>query len=171
MSQPTHDPQLNALEAALAALQPAAARIDRDRILFAAGQRSVRAGWWWPVATAVSSLTALTLGVLLYLHSGSRVQYIQVPAPAATSSHSPEMAHQPSVSSPPAAAKAQPWQEDWESPREKLLEQATAAANKPLPSRPVSTAPLSQWLGWSGEEWKECHFLGKPTGTIFMGGF
>lgn len=70
-------PQINALEAALAALSPALSRIDRDELMYRAGIASIQAGsfasgptrshrgaWLWPLVTAASTLTAATFGVL-----------------------------------------------------------------------------------------------------------
>jgi hypothetical protein len=68
-----HDPTLAGLEAALAALAPMPGRIDRDALLFRAGQASVQCrGWIWPSAAAALGLVAVTLGALL----------IYTPAPA-----------------------------------------------------------------------------------------
>ncbi len=39
---PSPDPELNAIEAALGSLVPARSRIDRDLVMFRAGQASVR---------------------------------------------------------------------------------------------------------------------------------
>jgi len=61
-----HDPGLAGLEAALAALVPMPGRIDRDTLLFRAGQASVSSrGWAWPAAAMALGLLATTLGVVL----------------------------------------------------------------------------------------------------------
>jgi hypothetical protein len=63
--------ELTALEAALRGLQPPAARIDRDRLMYLAGQASVSpnvkkpVAWGWPLVTAASLLLALSFGVQL----------------------------------------------------------------------------------------------------------
>lgn len=60
------DPQSAALEAALRSLTPLPDRIERDRLMFRAGQASVpRRGWLWPSSTAAMSLVAAILGGLL----------------------------------------------------------------------------------------------------------
>jgi len=49
MSESTSDPKLAALEKSLTALVPVPGRIDRDQLLFRAGQASVRTRFWlWP---------------------------------------------------------------------------------------------------------------------------
>src|SRR5262245_14599681 len=63
------------LEEALATLRPASGFIDRDRLMFLAGQSlgershsatgSLLAQWMWPGATAVSAVAAGVLGLLL----------------------------------------------------------------------------------------------------------
>jgi hypothetical protein len=68
MSESLHDPRIEAVEAALSALAPLPAPIDRDRLLYRAGQVSMAKGRWaWPGATAVLALVAVTLGVALCL--------------------------------------------------------------------------------------------------------
>lgn len=75
---------LKAFEAALGSLQPTARPIDRDRLMFLAGQASTsgaaqppasnarrssnRRGWGWPLATAMSLLFSISLmGRVAYL--------------------------------------------------------------------------------------------------------
>jgi hypothetical protein len=62
MSDQTRDPELTALEAALAALRPVPDAIERDRLMFQAGRASVpRPGWKGPVG--VAGLAVLTFGL------------------------------------------------------------------------------------------------------------
>ena len=71
MPEPTHDPELAALQAALTRLTPAPDGINVARLLFRAGQASVpRCGWAWPCATAASALLAASLGAVLLLRPG-----------------------------------------------------------------------------------------------------
>jgi hypothetical protein len=65
-------PDLKALEAKIAALRPRTDRLDRDRLVFLAGQASTRgvapisyARWGWPVS--FSAMTALAASLLLML--------------------------------------------------------------------------------------------------------
>ncbi len=53
------DPELTAVAAALGALKPARSRLDRDRVLFQAGQRAGQARWIWPALAASLALLAL----------------------------------------------------------------------------------------------------------------
>lgn len=74
-------PQLSGLAAALANLTPAAPRLDRDRLMYLAGQAAAEADspavlptsaplaaeaprWLWPTVAAVFALLSLTLGAL-----------------------------------------------------------------------------------------------------------
>ncbi len=92
MSEPTRDPALAALEAALRALPPAPAGLDRDRLMFQAGQsRRPRTGWLWPAAAAALALLSVGLGTALMLHPAPEpvVQVVYVPAPSPDVSASP----------------------------------------------------------------------------------
>jgi hypothetical protein len=79
-------PQINALEAALAALSPAKSQIDRDELMFRAGvaaaqsgtiasvaSRPRRAAWMWLLATAASTLVAAMLGSLYGANQAPRL--------------------------------------------------------------------------------------------------
>src|SRR5262249_27071189 len=85
MSDPTHDPELTAVERAPAGLAPSPGALDRDAPMFAAGRRSVRRGWAWPGAAAAFALTAAALAALLVLRPSpepaERVVYVEVPTP------------------------------------------------------------------------------------------
>jgi hypothetical protein len=71
MSSETHDPELAALASALAALAPSAGRLDRDQVLFRAGQASVgQRGWLWPGVTAALTLIAAAVALLEVLRPG-----------------------------------------------------------------------------------------------------
>jgi hypothetical protein len=90
MSESTSDPKLAALEKSLAALVPVPGRIDRDQLLFRAGQASVRSrSWVWPTTTALLTVVAAVLGTVLALRPApapvERVVYVPVPqSPAPT---------------------------------------------------------------------------------------
>lgn len=75
-------PELAALEAALASLTPQAPRLDRDRLMFQAGQAAPRrraGAWLWPCATAAS----LALAAVLALRGPAEVHDSPPPAIAA----------------------------------------------------------------------------------------
>jgi len=87
MSLDKNDPGLGGLEAALAALVPTPGRIDRDTLLFRAGQVSVgRRDWIWPGATATLAVMVLVLGGMLVFRPGpatvERIVYVQIKEPA-----------------------------------------------------------------------------------------
>jgi hypothetical protein len=69
MSQNPIDPELNAIAASLGSLEPACIRIDRDLVMFRAGQASMRPSRWRRRArnaiAASLALVALGEGVLL----------------------------------------------------------------------------------------------------------
>jgi hypothetical protein len=71
------DSELSAIEAALQSLLPAESRIDRDLVMFQAGQAVVRRaagkGRGWIVSTAVLGLFALTEAFLLASRPAPRV--------------------------------------------------------------------------------------------------
>jgi hypothetical protein len=99
------DPNLTALEAALASLTPAPGRIDRDRLLFRAGQASVtRRRWLWPASTGLMASAAATLCFLLLARPDpapvERVVFVRVEPPEAPA---PKTA-----SSPPASRETAP---------------------------------------------------------------
>jgi hypothetical protein len=66
---PSPDPELNAFEAALGSLLPARSRIDRDLVMFRAGQASLRSSRLgpraWNAIAASLAIVALGEGVLL----------------------------------------------------------------------------------------------------------
>ena len=81
------DPALAGLEAALAALVPMPGRINRDALLFRAGQASVCGRrWLWPGAAAVLGLVAAALGVVIAVRPAprpvERVLVVRVREPA-----------------------------------------------------------------------------------------
>jgi hypothetical protein len=100
MSEPFSEKNLNDLAAGLASLAPAPARIDRDRLLFTAGQASVRRPVWvWPLAAACLALsTAVLTGLLIFQAEPQPiVRYVEriVPAPPLPPDKAPD-------SSPPS---------------------------------------------------------------------
>jgi hypothetical protein len=85
MSPPIHDLDLTALETRLAALAPAPVALDRDVLLFRAGQASVRNRQVWPCATGLATFAALVLAVVLLIRPAplpiERVVTVPSPAP------------------------------------------------------------------------------------------
>ncbi|HMF13070.1 MAG TPA: hypothetical protein VKE94_12220 [Gemmataceae bacterium] len=73
--------EMTPLETALAALDPRPAALDRDRLMYLAGQRSAaRRRWALPcVSAALASAATLLVVLLLYR---PETQFVKVPAPA-----------------------------------------------------------------------------------------
>ena len=66
MSEQNLSEEILAVERALGSLKPAPSRINRDQLMFQAGQASAgRRSRVWPAASLVMALLAVTLGVLL----------------------------------------------------------------------------------------------------------
>jgi hypothetical protein len=88
MPEQTDHPELNTLASALASLSPSAGRLDRDQLLFRAGQASARRpNWPWPTASALLLVLAAGLGIVAFRQGQpvitERVVYVQ-PEPAAS---------------------------------------------------------------------------------------
>jgi hypothetical protein len=82
------------LEGVLAALQevrPAAARIDRDRLLFDAGRRSAKRPWAWQASTVLACLLAAGTG-LAWRWSPPDIRTVVVTVPPVSQSQ-PMLAH------------------------------------------------------------------------------
>jgi hypothetical protein len=71
---------MNELSQSLRQLTVASPALDRDRLLFEAGRRSVRRSWGWPMATTVSLLLAGTCALLYLQQSMNHRQQAQRPA-------------------------------------------------------------------------------------------
>lgn len=67
MSEQNLNPELTALTDALLHLKPRPAALDRDLLMFRAGQASAPRGWKWPLAAAASALLALGFGIALLM--------------------------------------------------------------------------------------------------------
>jgi hypothetical protein len=108
------DPSLGPLESALANLKPAPTALDRDRLMFRAGQLSTRWHWVWPASTAALFVMSLALaGVLAFRPTAPesvRVVYVPIEtSPPVSSPRQPVPAPTPATSTadvpaPPASA-------------------------------------------------------------------
>jgi hypothetical protein len=108
-----HDPALAGLEAALAALAPMPGRVDRDTLLFRAGQASVQGrGWIWTSATAALGLLAVTLGALLIYAPApppmERIVYVPIQQPGSSPDPEPTTPVPYAPGSPATAARESP---------------------------------------------------------------
>jgi hypothetical protein len=106
MSEPIRDPELAALETALGSLAPRPGVVDRDALLFRAGQASLRRCWAWPAATALLAVLSAALGAGLLLRPApqvtERIVYVPVPEPAAPT---PRAADTPLAAAPRPGSK------------------------------------------------------------------
>ena len=99
---------LNDLERQLVEWRPAAAGLDADRMVFAAGRASVRAGWGrigWPIVSGCLALLAGVFGVEMVQERTARLELtaqLQKPAFAPAPSDAPGPITAPSAE-PPAA--------------------------------------------------------------------
>lgn len=104
--------ELTEIEAALGSLAPAPSRLDRDLVLFRAGQaRPVRSrptsSRLWPALAASLAALAIVQGVMLAARPGPRVVerivYIATPAaPSVSQTPAPAVAEAESQAGPPA---------------------------------------------------------------------
>ncbi len=112
MSEDVRDEGLGAFEASLRGLTPLPPRLDRDRLLFRAGQASVSPrGRLWPWATAAATALAASLGGILLLRPAPqptvRVVYVRQEAP-----QPPSIAVAPPAAEQPAEAGTLPTADD-----------------------------------------------------------
>jgi hypothetical protein len=75
MASNDFDPDLNHLGRELRGLTPRPCPIDRDAVMFRAGQSSVPRNWLWPVLTALATCAAVTFGAALLVQPGPEVMY------------------------------------------------------------------------------------------------
>jgi hypothetical protein len=133
MSEPAHDAELAALQAALTRLSPAPDGINLARLLFRAGQASAaRRGWAWPCATAASLLLAAALGGLLVLRPApqpiERTVFVQIePPPPPTESPAAPWA------AAPAGKDRRPGDGDYLTLRRQVLAHGVDALPPPAP--------------------------------------
>jgi len=142
-------PELTALADALRALAPRPGALDRDDLLFRAGQASVPRPrrWPWLLATALSSGAAVALGAVLLWrpptvhtveHVVTVVREVQVPAPPVAPTPSPaEAPILPAESVPVAGPQA-----NARKMQDQLLRWGLDGVGLPCPS-PMSGPPLT----------------------------
>ena len=146
MSEERLNEPLTTLEAALASLQWRPSSLDRGRVMYLAGQasvrgpkgalRTVRAGWLWPVATAASLLLAVGLGGVLLSSARppvvERVVYVPVERP-------PESTAAPDSSpAAPVASRGSPLRTDYLALRHLVL---TRGVDEALPAARGTASP------------------------------
>lgn len=145
MSDTTPDPGLTAFARILAKATPDRGSLDRDALLFAAGQAAgTRRGRLWPVATAALVLLSTGLAATLALRSPAvreveRVVYVPAPAPTppAVSDSLPARA----VASPAAPPLGPEWVDGLRL-RERILRDGIAAMPAPAVWSAAAARPL-----------------------------
>jgi len=113
MSKVPFDPELTAVESALAGLVPARSHVDRDQLMFQAGLASTqawgRSRWLWPAVAAALAVVACGEGVVLATRRPS-VRVVVVREPVKSSEDQPApvviLSHSPLPSSPVPDASA-----------------------------------------------------------------
>ncbi len=106
MSSEHHEAELKELESALRELAPPST-LDREALMYQAGRASVRQGWAWPAAAALSSMAALALAALLWMRPAPEpvVRFVPVPTPGPQAPVRPDPPRSPA---PPLTSAEQP---------------------------------------------------------------
>jgi hypothetical protein len=94
MSQESFDPELTDIESALGKLLPVPSRLDRDRLMFDSGARTVRSArqrpWVWPSIAATLAVALASESLILVGRPGpqviERVVVVHESAPASSTS-------------------------------------------------------------------------------------
>jgi hypothetical protein len=77
MSQESSDPELNDIESALGRLVPIPSQLDRDALMFQAGEASARSAsrgrWVWPSIAATLAVGLISESVVMTVRPGPRV--------------------------------------------------------------------------------------------------
>jgi hypothetical protein len=93
MSERSEDPELTALESVLRDLRPKPEALDRAVLMYRAGRASAR-GWGWPMATMLSTLVAIALGMAWWVRPEpavvERIVYVTAPPRENSEPPSPE---------------------------------------------------------------------------------
>ena len=163
MSQNPNDPELNAIAASLGSLEPARSRIDRDLVMFRAGQASVRPSRLrrraWNVIAASLALVALGEGVLLAHRPPPQIvkevvvvrEPVTAPAPLPVV---PPVEH--SVAEVPESLPIERSLSLGETAQERLTSQVLRYGLDGLPASPtVASSPSEPWPTTSGQMLQE----------------
>jgi len=113
------DQGLKAFEAELASLVPRTDRLDRERLIFLAGQQSIAAKeirpatlarrWAWPAAFAAMTTVAATLAIMLLIEPRPQVvvRYVEVPIETPPSEAIPSESIEPRPTNEPSSPSPQ----------------------------------------------------------------
>jgi hypothetical protein len=109
-SDPADRPELTAVADALRHLAPAPAGLDRDTLLFRAGQCAAPRRWFWPAAATISTAACAVLAVLLASRPApavvERIVYVERPVPPVVVPKDQPPAPQSDETSVPPEARA-----------------------------------------------------------------
>ncbi len=136
MFRERHYEDTDAVEGALASLKPAPSGVDRDILMFSAGQASAparRFGVLWPLATSGALLAAVILGIALLTQAPQRVieKTVFVPVESARPA-----ARAYAEARPALWAREQPWPRgNYLELRQKVLAGGLDALPRPEPTR------------------------------------
>jgi hypothetical protein len=155
------DPRREGIEGQLARLQPLPGGLNRDELLFRAGQVSVRRrAWFWPAASASMTAVAAVLAVMLLVRPEprpvERIVVVERPAPPApeTPSPRPEEGHFVHHDEDRGAVQA-----DYLRLRDQVVRWGADALPSPPPAPPFGPAPDAMlelrerdlsWPSWLG---------------------
>jgi len=147
-AEPPRDPELRAVEAALAGLIPAAS-VNRDRLLFEAGRRSAARGRAWPLATLGFAVLSAVLALYRPEPPARVVEHVTyVPVPAASSSEVVEKAPEPLVPErAPAVTESYVSGNEYLRQRDQVLRWGADALSAPPPAPAGPSVPLELLLG------------------------
>ncbi len=150
MSQDKVNPDLEAMEAAFSSLRPAPSGVDRDRLMYLAGQaatgsgsadvRPPRAGWWWPCSTAASLLVAVTFAGLWLSRGEPEVRVVFRERPVAVPQPTEQLDEATDVVD---ASPRKSWQTDYLRLRRLVMTQGVEA----MPEKAATAADV-ETLRW-----------------------
>lgn len=139
MSEERIDPDLAPFEAALRPLAPSPSTVDRDRLMFLAGQASAQrhriVAWTWPGMAVAATLLAGVLGVMLVVRPEpsvvERIVYVALPQQDARP-HAPDEG--PAATPPSLAGSPSPSAVEYLRLRRLVLARGIDAVPEPKPS-------------------------------------
>jgi hypothetical protein len=148
MPEEPQDHELSRLQAALRRLTPRPANIDRDRVLYEAGQAAARGNRLWAWAAFGMTVLASCLAMVMVLRSAAEpmrhVVHLPAPAPApvrpAPSVPAPDELREVLLFTEPAGAAAAPEPDEYSYLR--MHEAAMRTGLQQVPPGGPSTTPL-----------------------------
>ena len=160
MPKPNEE-DLSQLEKLLTRLEPKPSRLDRDALLYRAGQASLRGRWLWPLAALTASIVAACLAAVLVLRPAPEIRTVRVEVPVPTVTVEHERVEAPAASAPSAAPEPlSPTLSYW-----RLQQQALLFGAESLPRSPVAgEAPVHSGVTAGSRPSQANHSLLFPLG-------